>query len=139
MHIIFIDEIDALCPQRGVSSRIDGGASDQVVGQFFTLIDGMKKLNNVLVIGTTNRINAIDEALLRPGRLDKHYHVPVPDEKARRSIWAIHTKNLVTNDIAQEKDIATLFNEELTGAEIQSIVSQAILIARITSQETGPS
>lgn len=138
IHIIFIDEIDALCPKRGSNSSVDGGASDQVVGQFLTLIDGIQKLSNILVIGTTNRINSIDEALLRPGRLDKHYHVPVPNEKARRKIWAIHTKNLIENSIAIEKDIDTLSNVELTGAEIQGIVSQAIIIARSTSQETGP-
>ena len=77
LHIIIFDEIDAICKQRG--TRQDGtGVADTVVNQLLAKIDGVDALNNILVIGMTNRKDLIDEALLRPGRLEVHIEVSLP-------------------------------------------------------------
>jgi len=91
LHIIIFDEIDAICKQRG--SRNDGtGVADTVVNQLLAKIDGVEALNNILVIGMTNRKDLIDEALLRPGRLEVHMEINLPDERGRLQIIKIHTK-----------------------------------------------
>ena len=87
MHFIIIDEIDALCPRRGTTTAVDGGASDQIVTQFLTNIDGINNIENICVVGTTNRFDSIDDALKRPGRLDQHYEIGLPDEYGRLKIW----------------------------------------------------
>ncbi len=90
LHIIIFDEIDAICKQRGsVSSGT--GVHDSMVNQLLSMIDGVNALNNVLVIGMTNRLDLIDEALLRPGRFEVHIEVSLPDEKGRADIFKIHT------------------------------------------------
>uniref|UniRef100_K3WB36 Vesicle-fusing ATPase n=1 Tax=Globisporangium ultimum (strain ATCC 200006 / CBS 805.95 / DAOM BR144) TaxID=431595 RepID=K3WB36_GLOUD len=90
VHIIIFDEIDALCKQRG-SSRDGTGVGDSVVNQLLTQIDGVDSLNNVLVIGMTNRKDMLDEALLRPGRLEVQIEINLPDEPGRAQIFKIHT------------------------------------------------
>lgn len=82
MHIIIFDEIDAICKQRG-SVNSGTGVHDTVVNQLLSMMDGVEALNNVLVIGMTNRKDMIDEALLRPGRFEVHIEVGLPDEKGR--------------------------------------------------------
>ena len=89
--VIFFDEIDAIATERGRNSG-DSGVSERVVSQLLTELDGLEALEDVVVIATTNRPDLIDSALLRPGRLDRHVHVPVPDEEARRKIFAVHTR-----------------------------------------------
>ena len=90
MHIIIFDEIDAICKQRG--SKNDGtGVGDSIVNQLLSKLDGVEQLNNILLIGMTNRLDMIDEALLRPGRLEVHMEINLPDEKGRLQILKIHT------------------------------------------------
>lgn len=96
VHIIIFDEIDAICKARG-SSRDGTGVGDSVVNQLLTQIDGVDSLNNVLVIGMTNRKDMLDEALMRPGRLEVQIEINLPDEKGRAQILKIHT------DRAREK------------------------------------
>ncbi|KAI5152143.1 vesicle-fusing ATPase, partial [Enteropsectra breve] len=95
LHIIIFDEIDAICKKRGSSGG--AGVGDQVVNQLLSKIDGVEALNNILVIGMTNRLDLIDEALLRPGRFEIHLEISLPDEEARREIFAIHTKTMAKN------------------------------------------
>jgi len=96
LHIIIFDEIDAICKQRG--SRNDGtGVADTVVNQLLSKIDGVESLNNILVIGMTNRKDMIDEALLRPGRLEVHMEISLPDENGRIQILNIHTRKMRDN------------------------------------------
>ena len=71
LHIIIFDEIDAICRQRGTSNG-DSGVRDNVINQLLAKIDGVDQLNNILIIGMTNRIDLIDDAILRPGRLEIH-------------------------------------------------------------------
>lgn len=83
LHIIIFDEIDAICRQRGSVGASGTGVHESVVNQLLSKIDGVDSLNNVLVIGMTNRIDMIDEAMLRPGRLELHLEIGLPDEPGR--------------------------------------------------------
>ncbi|KAJ3064688.1 transport between ER and Golgi ATPase protein, partial [Podochytrium sp. JEL0797] len=90
LHIIIFDELDAICKQRG--SKNDGtGVGDSVVNQLLSKMDGVDPLNNILVIGMTNRLDMIDEALLRPGRLEIKMEISLPDEEGRVQILNVHT------------------------------------------------
>lgn len=93
MHIIIFDEIDAICKARG-SVGGNSGVHDTVVNQLLAKIDGVEQLNNILVIGMTNRRDMIDEALLRPGRLEVQMEISLPDETGRFQILNIHTKRM---------------------------------------------
>ncbi|CAD8154034.1 unnamed protein product [Paramecium pentaurelia] len=127
LHIIVFDEMDAICKQRGsVSSGV--GAYDNVVNQLLSMIDGVNSLNNILVIGMTNRKDLIDEAVLRPGRFEVHIEVGLPDENGRLQILQIHTENLrknqaLHNDVNNEELVTLMKN--YTGAEIEAVVKSA--------------
>lgn len=84
LHIIIFDEIDAICKARGSSSNSGTNVNDSVVNQLLSKLDGVDALNNVLIIGMTNRIDLIDEAILRPGRLELHLEIGLPDRVGRR-------------------------------------------------------
>jgi transitional endoplasmic reticulum ATPase len=95
--IIFIDEIDSIAPKR---EEVTGEVERRVVAQLLTLLDGLEPRTNVVVIGATNRVDAIDEALRRPGRFDREIVIGVPDVQGRREILAIHTRGMpLENDI----------------------------------------
>ena len=89
--IIFIDEIDSIAPKR---EQVTGEVERRVVAQLLTLMDGLEPRQNVVVIAATNRVDAIDEALRRPGRFDREIVVGVPDVEGRREILAIHTRGM---------------------------------------------
>ncbi|GLD99879.1 hypothetical protein PINS_up008607 [Pythium insidiosum] len=109
LHIIIFDEIDAICKQRG-SSRDGTGVGDSVVNQLLTQIDGVDSLNNVLVIGMTNRKDMLDEALMRPGRLEVQIEINLPDERGRAQILKIHTDRARQNGILHPAVVADLDN-----------------------------
>ncbi|WOH10837.1 hypothetical protein DCAR_0730311 [Daucus carota subsp. sativus] len=93
LHVIIYDEIDAICKTR--SSTKDGtGVHDSIVNQLRTKIDGVEALNNVLLIGMTNRKDLLDEALLRPGRLEVQVQISLPAENGRLQIIQIHTNKM---------------------------------------------
>jgi transitional endoplasmic reticulum ATPase len=125
--IIFLDEIDALVPRRGNS---DSGShvTENVVSQILTEIDGLEELHNVLIIGATNRLDILDEALLRPGRFDRIIEVPNPDSKGREQIFKIHSKKKpLANDVNISK-IVELTNG-FSGAEMMAITNRAAILA----------
>ena len=93
MHIIILDEMDAICKTRG-TARDSTGVIDSVVNQLLSKIDGVDSLNNILLIGMTNRKDMIDDALLRPGRLEVHVEIGLPDEHGREQVLSIHTDNM---------------------------------------------
>jgi vesicle-fusing ATPase len=121
LHIIIFDEIDAICKQRG--SRNDGtGVADTIVNQLLAKIDGVEALNNILVIGMTNRKDLIDEALLRPGRLEVLMEIGLPDEKGRLQIIRIHTTKIRENSfLSPDVNLEQLAREtkNFSGAEIE--------------------
>jgi len=131
LHIIIFDEIDAICKQRG--SRNDGtGVADTVVNQLLAKIDGVDSLNNILVIGMTNRKDLIDEALLRPGRLEVHMEIGLPDEKGRLQILKIHTKKMKEhNYMGKDIDLDELstMTKNFSGSEIEGLVKSATSFA----------
>jgi len=102
--IVFFDEIDSIATERGQGTG-DSGVGERVVSQLLTELDGLESLEDVVVIATTNRPDLIDSALLRPGRLDRHVHVPVPDEDARRKILEVHTRN---KPLADDVDLGVI-------------------------------
>ncbi|MFC6724363.1 AAA family ATPase, partial [Halobium palmae] len=125
--VIFFDEIDAIATERGRNSG-DSGVSERVVSQLLTELDGLESLEDVVVIATTNRPDLIDSALLRPGRLDRHVHVPVPDEEARRKIFDVHTRN---KPLADDVDLERLARrtEGYVGADIEALTREAAMNA----------
>ncbi|GAI82638.1 unnamed protein product, partial [marine sediment metagenome] len=89
--IIFIDEIDAIAPKR---ETVTGEVERRVVAQLLALMDGLHSRGRVIVIGATNRPNSLDPALRRPGRFDREIEIKVPNEKGRREVFQIHTRNM---------------------------------------------
>eukprot|EP00741_Cyanophora_paradoxa_P012054 tig00020592_g11649.t1 len=127
LHIIIFDEIDAICKQRG-SGRDGTGVHDTVVNQLLSMIDGVDSLNNILVIGMTNRKDMIDEAMIRPGRLEIQIEIALPDKDGRRQIFNIHTRHMRENGkLARDVDLDSLAvqTKNYTGAEIESVVKGA--------------
>ncbi|XP_069490263.1 vesicle-fusing ATPase isoform X2 [Ambystoma mexicanum] len=127
LHIIIFDEIDAICKQRG-SMAGSTGVHDTVVNQLLSKIDGVEQLNNILVIGMTNRPDLIDEALLRPGRLEVKMEIGLPDERGRVQILHIHTVKMRDHKLlAPEVDINELAQEtkNFSGAELEGLVRAA--------------
>jgi transitional endoplasmic reticulum ATPase len=128
--IIFFDEIDALVPRRGTyqgSSHV----TESVVSQILTELDGMEELKNVTVLAATNRPDMLDEALLRPGRLERHMYVPAPDEESRKKIFEVYLGGETGNILAQDVDIGTLVRqtEGYVGADIEALVREAKMAA----------
>ncbi|AAT43041.1 VCP-like ATPase [Picrophilus oshimae] len=99
--IIFIDEIDSIAPKR---EDVQGEVERRVVAQLLTLMDGLKERGHVIVIGATNRIDAVDPALRRPGRFDREITIGVPDKKGRKEILAIHTRGMPLGMTDDEKE-----------------------------------
>ncbi|XP_074640083.1 vesicle-fusing ATPase-like isoform X2 [Tubulanus polymorphus] len=127
LHIIIFDEIDAICKARG-SVAGNTGVHDTVVNQLLAKIDGVEQLNNILVIGMTNRKDMIDDALLRPGRLEVQMEISLPDEHGRVQILNIHTMKIREfNKMAEDVDISELAakTKNFSGAEIEGLVKAA--------------
>ncbi|MFC6835397.1 CDC48 family AAA ATPase [Halomarina ordinaria] len=125
--VVFFDEIDSIAGQRG-RNMSDSGVGERVVSQLLTELDGLEELEDVVVVAATNRPDLIDSALMRPGRLDRHVHVPVPDEEARRAIFAVHTRE---KPLADDVDLDSLARrtEGYVGADIEAVCREAAMIA----------
>ncbi|KAJ0688416.1 putative vesicle-fusing ATPase [Helianthus annuus] len=137
LHVIIFDEIDAICKSRG-STRDGTGVHDSIVNQLLTKIDGVEALNNVLLIGMTNRKDLLDEALMRrvlylsPGRLEVQVEISLPDENGRFQILQIHTNKMRENsflspDINLQELAARTKN--YSGAELEGVVKSAVSYA----------
>lgn len=132
LHIIIFDELDAVCKQRGSGAGGGTGVGDSVVNQLLSKLDGVDQLNNILLIGMTNRMDMIDDALLRPGRLEVHMEISLPDEHGRQQILKIHTtkmrENKVMSDDVNLAELAHL-TKNFSGAEINGLVKSATSFA----------
>lgn len=132
LHIIIFDELDAVCKQRGSGAGGGTGVGDSVVNQLLSKMDGVDQLNNILLIGMTNRKDMIDDALLRPGRLEVHVEISLPDEAGRAQILGIHTQNMSQSDLLDPSvDVAELasLTKNYSGAEIAGLVKAATSFA----------
>ena len=125
--IIFLDEIDAIAPSRS-SGTSDSHVTERVVSQILTEIDGLEELNNVVVIGATNRLDIVDSALLRPGRFDRIIEVPMPDAMGREHIFKIHTRK---KPLVSDVDFTKLVEQTdgFSGADIAGICNRAAMTA----------
>ena len=123
--IIFIDEIDSIAPKRG---QVTGEAEKRLVAQLLTLLDGIEPRQNLVVIAATNRPEAIDEALRRPGRFDREIVVGVPDEPGRHEILGIHTRGM---PLAADVDLGDLARRTygFVGADLAALTREAALEA----------
>ncbi|KAK9089267.1 hypothetical protein Scep_028349 [Stephania cephalantha] len=138
LHVIIFDEIDAICKSRG-STRDGTGVHDSIVNQLLTKIDGVESLNNVLLIGMTNRKDLLDEALLRPGRLEVQIEISLPDENGRLQILQIHTNKMKENSfLAPDVNlhelgslllVAAARTKNYSGAELEGVVKSAVSYA----------
>lgn len=132
LHIIIFDELDAVCKQRGSGAGGGTGVGDSVVNQLLSKLDGVDQLNNILLIGMTNRMDMIDDALLRPGRLEVHMEISLPDEFGRSQILKIHTQKMRDNKIMEsDVDLPELahLTKNFSGAEISGLVKSATSFA----------
>ncbi len=126
LHIFIFDEIDAICKKRGRSGT-QSGVTDSLVNQLLTILDGVNALENIFVIAMTNRIDLIDNALIRPGRIEILVKIGLPDYKGRMQIFRIHTERMRNNHMMGDIDFNYLASktENFSGAEIESVVKNA--------------
>jgi transitional endoplasmic reticulum ATPase len=132
--IIFLDEIDAIASHRGQGNEV----TERVVSQLLAELDGITENPNLVVLAATNRRDMIDDALLRPGRLEQHVEVPNPDRDAREEILAVHTAG---KPLAADTDIEDLAEKTdgFSGAELEAVVREASMLAiREVASAYGP-
>ena len=123
--IIFIDEIDAIAPRR---EEVTGEVERRVVAQLLALMDGLQSRGQVIVIGATNRPEALDPALRRPGRFDREIAIRVPDKRGRREILQVHTRNMPLADDVDLDELASL-THGFTGADLAALCREAAMHA----------
>jgi len=121
--IIFIDELDSIAPKR---EQVSGEVERRVVAQLLALLDGLKGRGRIIVIGATNRINSIDEALRRPGRFDREIELPVPDADGRKEILQIHTRGMPLDDSVDLDEYARL-SHGFVGADLMAIAREGAM------------
>ncbi|VVB76938.1 VCP-like ATPase [uncultured archaeon] len=123
--IIFMDEIDAIAPKR---EEITNEVERRMVSQMLTLMDGMAQRGQVIVLAATNRPNAVDPALRRPGRFDREIEIGIPDMTARKEILQIHTRNMPMAKDVDLDEIAAI-THGYTGADISALVKEAAMVS----------
>ena len=128
--IIFVDEIDSIAPKR---EEVQGEVERRVVAQLLTLMDGLKERGHVIVIGATNRIDAVDPALRRPGRFDREINIGVPDKKGRKEILAIHTRGMPFGMDEEKKneflDELASYTYGFVGADLAALARESAMNA----------
>jgi transitional endoplasmic reticulum ATPase len=124
--IIFFDEVDALVPRRG-TYRGSSHVTESVVSQILTELDGMEELRNVTILAATNRPDMLDDALLRPGRLERHIYVPAPDEESRKKIFDVYLGDGTGAILAKDVDVEALIKKThgYVGSDIEALVREA--------------
>ncbi|NOQ33096.1 MAG: AAA family ATPase, partial [Methanosarcinales archaeon] len=133
--IVFFDEIDSIAPVRGAGS--DTFVTERVVSQILTELDGLEELQDVVVIAATNRIDMVDPALLRPGRIDRLIHISLPDKDVRSKIFEIHLKGKPVSDEVSVQWLAEA-TDGYSGAEIEAVCREAAMLAlRAVMPERG--
>jgi len=131
--IIFFDEIDSIVPRRGMGYA-DSGATERVISQLLTEMDGIETLENVVVIAATNRPDILDPAVLRPGRFDRLIYVPAPDQKTLEQIFKIYTGNMPLDKTVNVRELARLA-AGYSGADVEALCREAAFNALRTEPE----
>jgi len=121
--IIFIDEIDSIAPKR---EEVSGDVEKRIVSQLLTIMDGLESRGQLVVIGATNRPNAIDPALRRPGRFDREIEIGLPDRKGRLQVLQIHTRGMPLVEDVQLEDIAAR-THGFVGADLEALAKEAAM------------
>ncbi len=124
--IVFLDEIDAIAPRRGVSS--DSMVTERVVNQLLTSIDGIETMHDVIVIAATNRPDILDPGLLRSGRFDRLLYIPPPNEEERLHVLKVHSRGVPFGDDVKLEELARIL-EGYVGADIEGLIREAAMIA----------
>ena len=124
--VVFFDEIDAIATERGRGAG-DASVGERVVSQLLTELDGLEALEDVVVVATTNRPDLLDDALLRPGRFDRHVRVGEPDEAARREIFAVHTRTRPLSNVDLDRLAAE--TDGYVGADVEAVCREAATLA----------
>ncbi|MFX0149716.1 MAG: AAA family ATPase [Candidatus Hodarchaeota archaeon] len=123
--IIFFDEIDALATPRGGAYSSDSSRErDRIINQLLASMDGMERMKGVYIVGATNRPNAIDPAILRPGRLDRLIYVGIPDIEGRKKILKVHTKKMSLDSNVDLQELAQL-TQNYTGADLENLCRES--------------
>ncbi|HET6517034.1 MAG TPA: CDC48 family AAA ATPase [Nitrosopumilaceae archaeon] len=122
--IIFVDEIDSIAPKR---EEVTGEVERRVVSQMLSLMDGLEARGKVIVISATNRPNAIDPALRRPGRFDREIEIKVPDKKGRQDILAIHTRNMPLDEETVKLEKVASVSHGYVGADLEYLCKEAAM------------
>ncbi len=125
--IIFFDELDSIIPRRGAGYS-DSGASERVISQLLTEMDGIEALQNVVVIGATNRPDILDPAVMRPGRFDRLIDVPAPDSKALMQIFKIHAHDMPLSADVDLQEVAVKA-KGYSGADVEALCREAAMNA----------
>src|SRR5207237_712763 len=120
--IIFIDEIDSIAPKR---EEVSGDVEKRVVSQLLTLMDGIEGRGKLVVIGATNRPNALDPALRRPGRFDREIEIGIPDEEGRFDILQIHTRGMPLTEDVNLESIAKV-THGFVGADLEALSKEEL-------------
>ena len=128
--IIFIDEIDSVASKRGKNDVVGGGSgiADQTINQLLAEMDGFSTDSGVIIIGATNRLDVLDEAILRPGRFDRQIQVTLPDIKGREAILKIHSRNKNISSTVNLVDVARR-TPGFSGAQLENVLNEATLLA----------
>ena len=121
--IIFIDELDAIAPKR---EEVSGEVERRIVAQLLTLMDGLKARGQVVVIGATNRPDALDGALRRPGRFDREIEIGVPDKEGRKEVLEIHTRGMPLDENVDLDELSEI-THGFVGADLESLCKESAM------------
>jgi transitional endoplasmic reticulum ATPase len=124
--IVFLDELDAIAPRRGMSGG-DSHVTERIVNQLLTSIDGLESMEGVVVVAATNRPDIIDPGLLRTGRFDRLIMIPAPDKRTRLEIFKIHTRHMPLDKVSLEE--LSNMTEGYVGADIEGVCREAAMLA----------